>query len=74
MKAYSLIVFFICYIWEYTSVDITTELKRYILNFGYGINFRYEGMLSHPFDRFCVVTKFVLPTIKDLKFSPIKFD
>ena len=31
-------------------------------------------MLSHPFDRFYVVTKFILPTIKDLKFSPNDFD
>ena len=31
-------------------------------------------MLSHSFDRFYVVTNFILLTIKDLKFSPIKFD
>ena len=31
------------------------ELKRNILNFGYGLNFKYEGMLSHSFDRFYVV-------------------
>ena len=31
-------------------------------------------MLSHSFDRFYVVTKFILPTIKDLKFSPIDLD
>ena len=31
-------------------------------------------MLSHSFDRFHVVTKFILPTIKDLKFSPNEFD
>ena len=28
-------------------------------------------MLSHSFDRFYVVVKFVLPTIKDLIFSPV---
>ena len=50
------------------------ELKRNILNFEYGINFKYEGMLSHSFDRFYVVTKFILPTICDLKFSAIDFD
>ena len=32
------------------------ELKHTILRFGYGVNFRYEGMLSHPFDRFYIVT------------------
>ena len=31
-------------------------------------------MLVHSFDRLYGVTKFVLPTIRDLKFSPIKFD
>ena len=36
------------------------ELKRNISNFGYGINFKYEVMLSHSFDRFCVVKKFIL--------------
>ena len=32
------------------------------------------GMLAHSFDRFYVVTKFILPTINDLKFSTIKYD
>ena len=50
------------------------ELKRNILNFGYRINFKYEGMLSHSFDRFYVVTEFILPTINDLKFSSVDFD
>ena len=31
-------------------------------------------MLAHPFDRFYVVTKFMLPTIGDLKFSKLDFD
>ena len=54
MKVYSLIVIFnfVYYIGEYTSVEIMPELKRNILNFGYGINFEYEGMLAHSFDRF----------------------
>ena len=42
------------------------ELKKNILNFGYGVNFKYEGMLSHSFDRFYIVTKFELPKTKDL--------
>ena len=74
MKAYSLIIIFICCVCKYTSVDIMSELKRNILNFGYGINFKYEGMLLHSFDRFYVVTKFILPTIKDTKCLPITFD
>ena len=43
------------------------ELKRNILNFGYGINFKYEGLFSHLFDRFYVVMEFILPIIKDVK-------
>ena len=44
------------------------ELKRNVLNFGYGINFKYEGTLSHSSDRFYVVTKFILPTSVILNF------
>ena len=50
------------------------ELKKNILNFGYGINFKYEGMLAHSFDRVYVATKFILPIINDLKFLPIDFN
>ena len=46
------------------------ELKRNILNFGYGINYKYEGMFLHSF-KFYVVTKFILPPFEDVKFSPI---
>ena len=31
-------------------------------------------MLEHSFDRFYTVTKFILPTVKDLKFSTLNFD
>ena len=44
------------------------------MNFGYGINYKYEGMLTHLFDRFYVVTKFLLPSIGDLKFSNLNYD
>ena len=57
-----------------TSTKIKPKLKRNILNFGYGINYKYEGMFAHPFDRFYVVTKFMLPSLGDLKFSNLNFD
>ena len=44
------------------------ELRKNILNFGYGNNFKYKGMLAHSFDRFYVVTLFILPTVNDLNF------
>ena len=31
-------------------------------------------MLSHSFNRFYVVTKFILSAVDDLKFSPVAFD
>ena len=49
-------------------------MKRNILNFGYGINYKYEGMLAHSFDRFYVVTKFILLSIGDSKFSALNYD
>ena len=55
-------------------IKIKLELQRNILNFGYGINYKYEGMLAHSFDRFYVVTKFMLPMIGDIKFSRLNFD
>ena len=45
-----------------------------LYNFGYGINYKYEGMLAHSFDRFYVLTKFMLPMIGDLKFLKLDFD
>ena len=50
------------------------KLKRNILNFGYGVNFKYEGMLSHSFDLFYVVAKFELPKVENLKLMTIDFD
>ena len=51
-----------------TCIEIKPKLQRNILNFGYGINYKYERMLAHSFDRFYVVTKFMLPMIGDLNF------
>ena len=73
MKFYSLF----CAVFQFyisTSVKLNPELKRNILNFGYGINYKYEGMLAHSFDRFYVVTKFMLPMIGDLQFSKLNFE
>ena len=57
-----------------SAVDIMPELKRNILNFGYGVNFKYEGMLSHSFDTFYVVANFELPRVEDFKLTTIEFD
>ena len=50
------------------------ELKHNILRFGYGANFRYEGMLSHSIDRFYIVTKIEIPKVLDLNLTLFQFD
>ena len=70
------IYIFFCVIFQFyigATIEIRPELQRNILNFGYGINYKYEGMLGHSFDRFYVVTKFMLPMIGDLKFSKLDY-
>ena len=62
MKAYSLM---------FTLVEIMLEHMKNILKFDNRINFKYEGMLAHSFDRFYVDTKFILPPVSDLKFSSL---
>ena len=69
-----LILSFICYIYQSTSTKNKLELKKNILNFGYGINYKYEGMLTNSFNRFYMVTKFMLPPIGDLNFSKLNYD
>ena len=55
-------------------IEVRPELQRNILNFGYGINYKYEGMLTHSFGRFYVVTKFMLPMVGEIKFSKLNID
>ena len=55
------------------AVDVMPELKKNVLNFRYGVNFKYEGMLTHSFDRFYVVAKYEIPKIENLKFTKIFF-
>ena len=69
-----LLIILLCYIYRYTSVEIKLEVQRNILKFDYGINYKYEGMLTHSFDRYYVVTKFILPMMDDLKLSLINYD
>ena len=57
-----------------SAIDTRPELKKNILNFGYGTTFKYEGMLSHSFDRFYVVTKFEILKVKDLKLTTFSFN
>ena len=55
-------------------IKFDLELQKNILKFGYGINYKYEGMLTHSFDRFYIITKFILPLIGDIRFLHLTFD
>ena len=50
-------------------VSIMPELKHNILRFVYRANFGYEGILSHSFDRFYVITKIEIPKVSDLNLT-----
>ena len=75
MKIYLHFIFmqFYC-IYQCTSTKIKLELKKNILNFGYGINYKNEGILAHSFDRFYVWTKCILPSIRNLNFLKLNYD
>ena len=68
------ILSFICYLYQSTFTKIKLELKKNISNYGYGINYKYEGMLAHSCDRFYRVTKFILPCVEDINFSELSYD
>ena len=72
MKLFVFLLFVILVIG--VSIKINPELQKNSLKFGYGINYKYEGMLAHLFDRFYIVAKFMLPSMGDLKFSNLNFD
>ena len=56
-----------------SAVSIMPELKQNVLRFGYGVNFRYEGMLVHSFDTFYVVTRIEIPKVSDLNLTKCRF-
>ena len=72
MKLSSLILMIILITCNCIKFD--PELQKNILKFGYGINYKYEGMLMHSFDRFYIITKFILPSIGDIRFLHLTFD
>ena len=55
-------------------IDMMPELKKNVLNFRYDANFKYEGMLTHSFDRFYVVAKYEIPKVEHLQFTTFSFD
>ena len=59
---------------EVLAINVMLELKKNVLNFRYSVNFKYEGMLTHSFDRFYVVDKYKIPKIENLEFTTFSFD
>ena len=59
MELYAFLLLIILVVCD--SIKFNPDLKRNILKFGYGINYKYKGMLAHSFDRFYIVMKFMLP-------------
>ena len=72
MKLYAFLLFVILVVSN--SIRFNPELQKNILKFGYHINYKYEGMLAHSFDRFYIIMKFMLPSMGDIKFSNLNFD
>ena len=72
-QLFFLLMILLCLCSRYSLVEMKLELQKNILKFGYGINYKYEGMLAHSFARFYVITKFILPTLDDLKLYPINY-
>ena len=64
MKFYVFLLFVILPVGD--SIRYNPKLQKNILKFGYNINYKYEGMLAHSFDRFYIVVKFMLPSMGDL--------
>ena len=56
------------------TIDVIPKMKKNVLNFRYGANFKYEGMLTHSFDRFYVVAKYEIPKVEHLQFTTFTFD
>ena len=74
MKFYTFALLMITLAMVSRGIKFNPELQKNILKFGYGINYKYEGMLANSFDRFYIVTKFILPSMGDMKFSKLNFD
>ena len=53
---------------------ISSDLFLNKLNMSYGINYKYNGLLHHNIHRVWIITKVVVPKLKDVKFPDIHFD
>ena len=70
----AILLILILLVCDISAISIMPELKHNVLRFGYGVNFRFEGMLAHSFDRFYVVTRIEIPRVSDLNLTLFQFD
>ena len=70
MVTYSSKYFILSALFLLVPADITSDLYRNQLHFGYGINYKYNGQLYHNLDRVWVVHRVVIPKAADLKKLP----
>ena len=57
-----------------SQLQISSDLSLNKLNIPYGINYKYNGLLHHNIHRVWIITKVVLPRLKEVKFPDINFD
>ena len=57
-----------------SQLQISSDLFLNKLNMSYGINYKYNGLLHHNIHRVWIITKVVVPKLKDVKFPDIHFD
>ena len=56
MKFYTFILMIIMVAMMSRRYKFIPDMQKNILKFGYSINYKYEGMLAHSFDKFYIVT------------------
>ena len=74
MNVYTFILVTIIVVTMSRGIKFSPELQKNILKFGYSINYKHEGISTHSFDRFYIITKLMLPSMGDIKFSKLNFD
>ena len=70
MITYSSKYFILFALFLLVPADISSDLYRNQLHFGYGINYKYNGQLYHNLDRVWVVHRVVIPKAADLEKLP----
>ena len=57
-----------------SQLQIPQDLYLNRLNMSFGINYKFNGLIHHNFERVWVVTKIALPKLEDIHFPDINFD